>query len=83
MRGITHSREVRLTIVRRQLPSGETRPAQVCREHILAAILISRWRQEYELHGATGANAEPSTESQRSGTQTLLWADCDGEQCGC
>jgi transposase len=60
MRGRSHSREFKLTIVR-QLTSGEKRPAQVCREHHLAASLVARWRQEYELRGeAAFAPPEPS-----------------------
>jgi transposase-like protein len=82
MRGRTPGREVKLMIVR-QLASREKRPAQVCREHNLAASMIFRWRQEYELHGATGANAVPSTRSQRSGTRTLLWKACGGERRMC
>jgi putative transposase len=50
MRGRTHSREFKLTIVR-QLASGEKRPAQVCREHNLAASMVSRWQREYETRG--------------------------------
>jgi transposase len=45
MRGRSHSRECKLLIVR-QLASGEKRPAQVCREHNLAASMVARWRQE-------------------------------------
>ena len=60
MRGRTHSREFKLTIVR-QLASGEKRPAQVCREHGLAASMVSRWRQEYEARGeAAFALVEPT-----------------------
>ncbi len=47
MRGRPHSREFKLMIVR-QLASGEKRPAQVCREHNLAASMVARWRQEYD-----------------------------------
>ena len=50
MRGRSHSREFKLMIVR-QLASGEKRPAQVCREHNLAASMIARWRQEYDARG--------------------------------
>jgi len=60
MRGRTHSRELKLTIVR-QLASGEKRPAQVCREHNLAPSLVARWRQEYEIRGeAAFAPVEPT-----------------------
>ena len=60
MRGRTHSRELKLTIVR-QLASGEKRPAQVCREHNLAPSLVARWRQEYETRGeAAFAPVEPT-----------------------
>jgi transposase len=50
MRGRSHSREFKLLIVR-QLASGEKRPAQVCREHNLAASMVARWRQEYDARG--------------------------------
>ncbi len=50
MRGRSHSREFKLEIVR-QLASGEKRPAQVCREHNLAASMVARWRQEYDARG--------------------------------
>ncbi len=60
MRGRTHSREFKLSIVR-QLASGEKRPAQVCREHNLAASMVSHWRQEYETRGeAAFASPEPT-----------------------
>ncbi len=60
MRGRPHSREFKLSIVR-QLASGEKRPAQVCREHSLAASMVARWRQEYDLRGdAAFAPAEPT-----------------------
>jgi transposase len=50
MRGRSRSREFKLLIVR-QLASGEKRPAQVCREHNLAASMVARWRQEYDARG--------------------------------
>ena len=50
MRGRTHSREFKLSIVR-QLASGEKRPAQVCREHNLAPSMVARWRQDYDARG--------------------------------
>jgi len=60
MRGRPHSREFKLSIVR-QLTSGEKRPAQVCREHNLAASMVARWRQEYDLRGeAAFAPAQPT-----------------------
>ena len=60
MRGRTHSREFKLLIVR-QLANGEKRAAQVCREHNLAASMVARWRQEYELRGeAAFAPPEPT-----------------------
>ena len=60
MRGRPHSREFKLSIVR-QLASGEKRPAQVCREHNLAASMVARWRQEYDLRGdAAFAPVEPT-----------------------
>ena len=60
MRGRSHSREFKLEIVR-QLASGEKRPAQVCREHHLAASMVARWRHEYDTRGeAAFAPAEPT-----------------------
>src|SRR5260221_6373829 len=60
MRGRSHSREFKLEIVR-QLASGEKRPAQVCREHNLAASMVARWRQEYDARGeAAFAPPEPT-----------------------
>jgi putative transposase len=60
MRGRPHSRELKLLIVR-QLASGEKRPAQVCREHNLAASMVARWRQEYDARGeAAFAPQEPT-----------------------
>lgn len=50
MRGRPHSREFKLSLIR-QLASGEKRPAQVRREHSLAASMVARWRQEYDLRG--------------------------------
>ena len=50
MPGRTHIQEFKLTIVR-QLSSGEKRPAQVCREHNLAASMVSRWQREYAERG--------------------------------
>lgn len=63
MRGRPHSREFKLTIVR-QLASGEKRPAQVCREHNLAASMVSRWRQEYDLRGDAAFAPGESTASE-------------------
>ncbi len=60
MRGRPHSREFKLLIVR-QLASGEKRPAQVCREHNLAASMVARWRQAYDARGeAAFAPLEPT-----------------------
>lgn len=50
MNGRVHSREFKLTVAR-ALVSGEKRPAQLCREHNLAASVVSRWRNEYEQRG--------------------------------
>jgi len=51
---------LKLLIVR-QLASGEKRPAQVCREHHLAASMVARWRQEYDARGeAAFAPREPT-----------------------
>jgi transposase len=47
MNGRVHTREFKLAIAR-QIASGEKRPAQICREHNLAASVVSRWRNEYE-----------------------------------
>ncbi|HET8908481.1 MAG TPA: transposase [Ktedonobacterales bacterium] len=45
MPGRTFTREFKRAIVR-QLSSGEKRPAQICREHGLAASVLARWRRE-------------------------------------
>ena len=50
MPGRVYSREFKLMVVR-QAASGEKRPAQLCREHSLAASVLARWRQEYEERG--------------------------------
>jgi len=50
MRGRPHSRNFKLSIVH-QLASGTKRLVQVCREHNLAANMVARWRQEYDLRG--------------------------------
>src|SRR5438270_12503623 len=63
MRGRTHSRELKLTIVR-QLASGEKRPAQVCREHNLAPSLVARWRQDYDARGEAAFAPPELTPSQ-------------------
>lgn len=63
MRGRPHSREFKLSIVR-QLASGEKRPAQICREHNLAASMVTRWRQEYETRGEAAFSAPQPTQTQ-------------------
>lgn len=55
------SQEFKLEVCQ-QLATGEKRPAQVCREHQLAASLLYRWRQQYEQHGASAFNPGPATE---------------------
>ncbi len=44
------SREFTLAAAR-QVASGAKRPAQICREHGIAASVLLRWRQEYEARG--------------------------------
>ena len=61
MSGRTFTREFKLDIVR-QLASGATRPAQVCREHHLHDSVLSRWRKAYAERG------EAAFESQASPT---------------
>ncbi len=63
MRGRPHSREFKLTIVR-QLASGEKRPAQICREHNLAASMVARWRQEYETRGEAAFSVPQLSQTQ-------------------
>ena len=46
----TFGREFKLQVVR-QLESGEKRLAQLCREHGLAASLVSTWRKQYVKDG--------------------------------
>jgi len=48
----------------RQLASGEKRPAQVCREHNLAASMVARWRQEYAARGETAFAPQEPTPTQ-------------------
>ena len=63
MRGRPHSRELKLLIMR-QLASGEKRPAQVCREHNLAASMVARWRQEYDARGEAAFAPQEATPTQ-------------------
>ncbi len=63
MRGRSHSREFKLMIVR-QLASGEKRPAQVCREHNLAASMVAGFRQEYDARGEAAFVPPEPTPSQ-------------------
>src|ERR671912_1750084 len=59
-RGRVHSREFKLSVVRK-VTSGQKRPAQVCREHGLGDGLLLRWRREYEARGeAAFAPPQPS-----------------------
>jgi putative transposase len=55
------SREFKLEVCQ-QLATGERRPAQICREHHLAASLLSRWRQQYEQHGELAFSPGRATE---------------------
>ncbi len=50
MKGRYHSREFKLQVCH-QLADGEKRPAQICREHQLAASLVAKWRKEYAERG--------------------------------
>lgn len=50
MPGRTFTREFKLELVR-QLAAGETRPAQVCREHGLSDSVLARWRKAYAERG--------------------------------
>ncbi|MGH2560164.1 MAG: transposase [Thermomicrobiales bacterium] len=61
-RGRTFSREFKLAAVD-QVVNGGQRPAQVCREHRLAAGLLLRWRREVAERGdaAFGPHEETST----------------------
>src|SRR5215469_7508318 len=63
MRGRSHSRAFKLMNVR-QLASGEKRPAQVCREHNLAASMVARWRQEYDTRGEAAFSAPQLSQTQ-------------------
>lgn len=45
-----HMREFKLELTR-QLPSGEKRPAPVCREYTIAQSLLLRWRKEFQDRG--------------------------------
>lgn len=64
--GRTFSRKITLTVVR-EVAAGEKHPAQVCRDHGLAAGLLLRWRREYTERGeATFTSAEA--------TSTAAWS---------
>jgi putative transposase len=59
-RGRTFSREFKLAAVQ-DVVSGEKRPAQVCREHGLAAGLLLRWRREVAERGAAAFGPSEAT----------------------
>lgn len=59
-RGRTFSREFKLAVVR-QVVVEEQRPAQVCREHGIAAGLLLRWRREYAERGAAAFTSAAAT----------------------
>ena len=59
-RGRTFSREFKLAAVQ-DVVSGETRPAQVCREHGLAAGLLLRWRREVAERGEAAFGPSEAT----------------------
>lgn len=65
MRGRVPSRELKLEVCR-QIASDEKRPAQICREHELAASLLLRWRKEYEQYGDGAFRPGPTTEQEAS-----------------
>ena len=44
------SREFKVEVAR-QVASGETCPAQVCREHGLSESVLLRWRRAYDTRG--------------------------------
>jgi transposase len=60
-----HTREFKLECCR-QVATGEKRPAQICREHILSESVLLRWRKEYEARGEAAF-----TQRQPSGEETL------------
>ncbi len=59
-RGRTFSREFKLAAVQ-DVVSGEKRPAQVCREHGLAAGLLLRWRREVAERGEAAFGPSEAT----------------------
>ena len=62
-RGRVHSRELKLVLVR-LVASGESRPAQACREHGIAEGLLLRWRREYEARGEAAFAAPRPSETE-------------------
>ena len=59
-RGRTFSREFKLAAVQ-DVVSGEKRPAQVCREHGLAAGLLLHWRREVAERGEAAFGPSEAT----------------------
>jgi len=59
-RGRPCSREFKLAAVQ-DVVSGEKRPAQVCREHGLAAGLLLRWRREVAERGEAAFGPSEAT----------------------
>ena len=68
MPGRTHSREFKREVCR-LVESGLKRPAQVCREHQLAASVLDRWRHEYRDRGEQAFT--PRKSEDLTGTELL------------
>jgi transposase len=67
----THSRELKLEIVR-QIATGQKRPAQVCREYGLAESVHTLWRKDYQERGEAAfepRQAEGSTSQEQRITE--------------
>lgn len=75
-RGRTFTRAFKLELMHHLMSGG--RPAQLCREHGLAASLLSRWRREYAERGEAAFGS-----SVVSGEQALAQRIADRERfCG-
>ena len=70
MHGRNHSREFKLEVCR-QVDQGEKRPAQICREHLLANSLLAKWRQEYRSRGEN-AFSGPASPSESEALQVRI-----------
>ena len=57
----TFTREFKLHLCR-QIKSGQKRPAQLCREHLITEGLLLRWRRDFDLRGDAAFSAKEAAE---------------------